>query len=107
MEGYINQVNQHIDDLIKIAITERNKNGIGVSFLDFTEVNRMDCRYVGLHDSIFPELVRERYADRMNSVPNSILFFLIYEGKDELMYEVDLDKNSKFHENEKKSKEIN
>ena len=107
MERYINQVNQHIDDLIKIAITERNKNGIGVSFLDFTEVNRMDCRYVGLHDSIFPELVRERYADRMNSVPNSILFFLIYDGKDELMYEVDLDKNSKFHENEKNSEEIN
>ena len=76
MEGYINQVNQHIDDLIKIAITERNKNGIGVSFLDFTEVNRMDCRYVGLHDSIFPELVRERYADRMNSVPNSIFILL-------------------------------
>jgi hypothetical protein len=100
MEGYITQVNSHIDNLVKISITERKKNGIGVSFLDFTETDRMDCRYVGLHDSIFPDIVRERYSDRINSVPNSIIFFLIYDGKDELMYEVDLDKNSKFHDNE-------
>jgi hypothetical protein len=100
MEGYINQVNSHIDDLIRIAITERKKNGIGISFLDFIEADRMDCRYVGLHDPIFPDIVRERYSDRITSVPNSILFFLIYNGKDEVMYEVDLDKNSSFHKSE-------
>ena len=100
MEKYINQVNSHLDDLIRIAITERKQNGIGVSFLDFTEADRMDCRYVGLHDELFPELVRERYGSRMTSVPNSILFFLIYDGNDEFMYEVDLDKNSTFHQRE-------
>ena len=100
MEGYINQVNSHIEDLVKIAITERQKNGIGVSFLDFTEANRMDCRYVGLHDGFFPEIVKQRYGDRILNVPNSILFFLIYNGENEVMYEVDLDKNSSFHQSE-------
>ena len=100
MEGYINQVNTHLEDLVKIAITERKQNGIGVSFLDFTEANRMDCRYVGLHSELFPDTVRQRYKDRMLEVPNSILFFLIYDGKDEVFYEVDLDKNSNYHKNE-------
>lgn len=100
MEGYLNQVNNNIEDLVKISITERKQNGIGVSFLDFTEANRMDCRYVGLHSELFPNTVRERYKDRILNVPNSILFFLIYDGKDEVLYEVDLDNNSNFHKNE-------
>ncbi len=98
MEYYINQVNNHIDNLVKIAITERKQNGIGVSFLDFTEADRMDCRYVAIADPIFPDIVRQRYLDRINSVPNSVIFFLIYDGIDELLYEVDLDKNSTFYE---------
>ena len=100
MEGYLNQVNNNLEDLIKISITERKQNGIGLSFLDFTEANRMDCRYVGLHSELFPDTVRQRYKDRILGVPNSILFFLVYDGKDEVLYEVDLDKNSNFHKNE-------
>ena len=106
MEKYINQVNIHLDSLIKIAITERQKNGIGVSFLDFTEANNMDCRYVGLYDELFPHIVKERYSQRMTELPSSILFFLIYDGNDEVMYEVDLDKNSNFHDNEAEQKNI-
>ena len=100
MEGYFNQVNKNLEDLIKISITERQKNGLGVSFLDFSETNRMDCRFVGIHDQHFPESVRQRYGDRILGVPNSILFFLIYDGKEESLFEVDLDKNSTFHKNE-------
>ena len=103
MEGYLNQVNNNLEDLIKISINERKQNGIGVSFLDFTEANCMDCRYVGLHNELFPATVRERYQDRILGVPNSILFFLIYDGKEEVFYEVDLDKNSNFHEVENKN----
>ena len=104
MEGYLNQVNHNLEDLIKITIQERTNNGIGVSFLDFTEANRMDCRYVGLHNELFPDTVRQRYQDRILGVPNSIIFFLIYDGKDEVLFEVDLDKNSNYHENEKQNK---
>lgn len=104
MEGYINQVNKHLEDLIKISINERSDKGIGVSFLDFSTANNMDCRYVAIGDELFPGNVKERYYDRILSVPNSILFFLIYDGKGELMYEVDLDKNSNYHEKEIEAK---
>ena len=104
MEGYLNQVNHNLEDLIKITIQERTKNGIGVSFLDFTEANRMDCRYVGLNNELFPDTVRQRYQDRILGVPNSIIFFLIYDGKEEVLFEVALDKNSNYHENEKQNK---
>jgi len=98
MEKYINVVNNRIDDLIKITISERKQHGIGISFLDFCDPERMDFRYVAVSNEIFPQEVREKYLERMMSVPNSIIFFLIYDGNDELFYEVDLDKNSSFHQ---------
>jgi hypothetical protein len=104
MDKYINQVNNHLEDLIKIAIHERSDKGIGVSFLDFSTSNNMDCRYVALGDELFPRNISELYQDRINNVPNSILFFLIYDGNDEVMYEVDLDKNSNYHEKEIEAK---
>ena len=102
MEKYINVVNNKIDDLVKITITERKQKGIGILFLDFSEKEKLDCRYVGVSEEHFPSIVRERYSERMMKVPSSIIFFLIYDGTDELLYEVDLDKNSNFHEIEKK-----
>lgn len=107
MEGYLNQVNNNLEDLIKISINERKQNGIGVSFLDFSEANRMDCRYVGLHNELFPDTVKQRYQDRILGVPKSILFFLIYDGKEEILFEVDLDKNSNYHEIEKQNQKEN
>jgi len=105
MEGYINQVNQHIENLVKISITERQQNGLGISFLDFSKTNSMDCRYVGLSNQDFPAIVRERYLDIMTSVPNSVLFFLIYDGENELLYQVDLDKNSTFYESQNQAEQ--
>lgn len=102
MEKYINVVNNKIDDLVKITITERKQKGIGILFLDFSEKEKLDCRYVGVSEEHFPSIVKERYSERMMKVPSSIIFFLIYDGTDELLYEVDLDKNSNFHEIEKK-----
>lgn len=101
MSKYLHIVNNKIDDLVKITINERKLHGLGVLFIDFGEINRMDVRYVALHDPEFPGIVHERYADRMSSVPNSVIFLLIYDGKDdELLYEVDLDKNSTFYTKE-------
>ena len=101
MENYINIVNNRIDDLVKITISERKQKGLGILFLDFEDKEKLDCRYVGLTEEVFPDIVRQKYSERMKSVPSSIIFFLIYDGTDELFYEVDLDKNSKFHEIEK------
>ena len=100
MEKYIAIVNNKIDDLVKITINERKQLGMGVLFLDFTDETKLDCRYVAVNNEIFPENVKEKYFERMTSVPNSIIFFLIYNGIEELWYEVDLDKNSHFHENQ-------
>ena len=85
------------DDLVRLA-----ERFYPDSFLDFSEKEKLDCRYVGVSEEHFPSIVRERYSERMMKVPSSIIFFLIYDGTDELLYEVDLDKNSNFHEIEKK-----
>ena len=100
MDKYIHIVNNRLDDLIKITIENRNQQnkGLGITFLDFSESNNLDCRYVGLSDERFPDIVRQTYYDRMISVPNSVIFFLIYDGVDELLYEVDLDKNSTYYD---------
>ena len=98
MEKYLPFVNNRIDDLVKITISERKQKGIGVLFLDFCEKEKFDCRYVGLSEEHFPQIVRERYAERMQKVPNSIIFFLIYDETNELLYEVDLDNNSNYHQ---------
>lgn len=107
MEKYLPFVNNRIDDLVKITITERKQKGIGILFLDFCDKEKFDCRYVGLSDEHFPQIVRERYAERMQMVPNSIIFFLIYDGTDELLYEVDLDKNSNYHQIEQNNLNVN
>jgi len=101
MERYLTIVNNKIDELVKITINERKQHGLGVSFLDFSDVEKMDFRYVAVSNELFPLEVREKYLERMTSVPKSIIFFLLYDNKDELLYEVDLDKNSTFHKQNK------
>jgi hypothetical protein len=100
MEKYLPIVNNRLDDLIKITIENRKEKhqGLGITFLDFSEPNKLDCRYVGLSDELFPDIVKQNYYDRMTSVPTSVIFFLIYDGIGELLYEVDLDKNSTFYD---------
>ena len=97
MQQYLSIINKRLDDLIKITINERKANGLGILFLDFSDKTKMDCRYASLSNEEFPQIVRERYYERITSLPNSIIFFLIYDGQEELLYEVDLDKNSTFY----------
>ena len=97
MQQYLSIINKRLDDLIKITINERKANGLGILFLDFSDKTKMDCRYASLSNEEFPQIVRERYYERITSLPNSIIFFLIYDGQEELLYEVDLNKNSTFY----------
>jgi hypothetical protein len=105
MEKYLPSVNNRLDELIQITITERKQKGLGVLFLDFSEKDKLDCRYAGLSEEHFPQIVRDTYSDRMFSAPNSVIFFLIYDGTNELLYEVDLDKESDYHERENQTLE--
>lgn len=104
MEGYLNVVQKRLQDLVQISIKERKEHGIGCLFMDFSNANKLDCRYVALHNELFPRSVFEKYRDRITSVPTSIIFLFIYDSTDETMLEIDLDKNSTFHKIEQETK---
>jgi hypothetical protein len=105
MEGYLNVFGRRIDDMIKITIQERKKNGIGVLMLDFTDKDNLDCGYLSINHPHFPEDIKRDYGKRIESVPNSIAFFLLFDKNDHKMVEVDLDKKSTFHKIEKETQE--
>ena len=100
MEGYLNIIQNRLQDLVQISAKERKEHGIGCLFMDFSHSNNLDCRYVSLNNELFPRNVYEKYRDRITSVPTSIIFFFVYDSENESMVEIDLDKNSKFHESE-------
>ena len=104
MEGYLNVIQKRLQDLVQISIKERKEHGIGCLFMDFSNANKLDCRYVALHNELFPRSVFEKYRDRITSVPTSIIFLFIYDSSDETMVEIDLDKNSTFHKVEQETK---
>ena len=54
MEGYLNVINNRIDDLVKISIKERQDKGFGVLFLDFTDKTNLNCFYLKIDDERFP-----------------------------------------------------
>ena len=101
MEGYLNVVQNRLQDLVQISIKERKENGIGCLFMDFSNPQNLDCRYVALTNELFPSSAYTKYYDRISSVPTSIIFLLIYDNINETMVEIDLDKNSNFHDIEK------
>ena len=104
MEGYLNVVQKRLQDLVQISIKERKEHGIGCLFMDFSNTNKLECRYVALHNELFPRNVFEKYRDRITSVPTSIIFLFIYDSFDETILEIDLDKNSTFHNVEQETK---
>lgn len=99
MEKYLNVFQRRIDDLTKISISERKDKGDGVLFLDFCKENELNCYYLTLNEKTFPDNLRKNIVDRMEVAPKSMIYFFIYDDKNnERIIEVDLDKNSKFHE---------
>ena len=98
MEKYANIINNRIDQLIQITIKDRTENGLGMLFLDFTEKLELNCKYIPLQSDLFPDELRKSYGDRMRDVPNSIIFFFIFDNENNQILEIDLDKNSKFHD---------
>jgi hypothetical protein len=101
MDGYLNVFDRRIDDMLKITIQERKTNGIGVLILDFSDKDNLECGYLPINHPHFPEDIKRDYGKRIESVPNSIAFFFLFDQTAHKMIEVDLDKNSNFHKIEK------
>jgi hypothetical protein len=103
MDGYVNVVERRMDDLIKICIQERKSKGFGVLFLNFTEENVMNCFYITIDDEKFPNNVKKNILERRQVAPDSMVYLYIYNDKEERILEIDLDKNSNFHEKTNKN----
>ena len=97
MNKYFGIIENRIDKLIQISITERKDKGLGVLFLDFCDEQTLDCRYVAYNSEDFPDDVKQQYSDRINSIPDTIIFLFLYDKNNKTMLEIDLDKNSNFH----------
>lgn len=92
-------LNEKVDEVIQIQITERKSNGRGVFFVEFKDTTNVDCFYISFHDKNFPEqylsYFRERVADPK---VDSVLFFIFYHADKHQILELDLDKRN-FQEN--------
>ena len=98
MDGYVNVFEKRMDDLVKISIQERKNKGFGVLFLDFCKENELNCFFLILEDEKFPINLRDNIINRKKVVPDSIVYFYLYDNTKERLIEIDLDKNSNFHE---------
>lgn len=97
MENYIKIVEKRMDQLIQIYISERKANGEGAIFLNFCNPEKMDCAYIPFISEKFPIDIRNRILERREKVPSSVIFFNLFDDKNETLLEVDLDKNSNFY----------
>lgn len=103
MEGYLNVLNNRINDLVQISIQERKNNGLGVLFMNFTDKLKLDCYFLKIDDENFPTTLRDQIIERYKNSPNSIIYFNIYDENISEIVEIDLDKNSNYHDSLKKS----
>ena len=97
MENYIKIVEKRMDQLIQIYISERKANGEGAIFLNFCNPEKMDCAYIPFISENFPPETRNRILERREKVPSSVIFFNLFDEKNDTLLEVDLDKNSNFY----------
>jgi hypothetical protein len=97
MEGYLNIINNRINDLVQISIQERKNNGLGVLFMDFTDKSNLNCHFLKIDDENFPKDLQSQIIERYENSPESIIYFNVYDENISEIVEIDLDKNSNFH----------
>lgn len=98
MEAYLKIIESRMDQLIQIYISERKGNGEGAIFLDFSNKEKMDCGYIPFTSEQFPPELRTKILNRRAIVPSSVIFFNLFDDTNELLLEIDLDKNSTFYQ---------
>ena len=103
MDSCMNVFERRSNDLIQISIKERKDKGLGCLFLDFSEKEKLECFYLILQDERFPLNLRKNIESRIEISPTSILYFYLFDSKEERIIEIDLDKNSDFHEKTNKN----
>ena len=90
-------LDQKKDEVIQVIITERKTNGNGVFFVYFLpSLDKVDCCYIPFHSPQFPNQYKSHYKERIDEVPNSVLFIHFFDESDktELLFELDLDKRN-------------
>ena len=107
MEGYLNIINSRINDLVQISIQERKNNGLGVLFMDFTDKLKLNCYFLKIDDEKFPPQLQAQVIDRYENSPKSIIYFNVYDENISEILEIDLDKNSNFHNSLTKTNDNN
>jgi len=102
-KGYLNIFNNRLDDLIKISIDERKKQGNGILFLNFTNKEKLDVFYISLYDKDthainekFPKELVNYLIDKISSTPPSVIFFNLFDDESNLNLEIDLEKDSEY-----------
>jgi hypothetical protein len=97
MDGYLNVLSNRMDDLVKISIKERKEHGFGVLFLDFQDKENLNCFFLKIDDNKFPLDIKDKIIERNENSPDSIIYFNVFDEKLSEIIEIDLDKNSNFH----------
>jgi len=96
---YVNIVNKRITELVQIYISDRKRLGDGMLFLNFTNKEKMDVFFNPINDNEnecantqFPEELMKYMNNR--DIPNSVIFFYIFDDTNNTILEIDLDKHS-------------
>lgn len=86
-------VENHLDELIQITITERKNNGFGVVFIDVSDNENAKVGFLGINDERFPPVIRKQIIERYEKNPDSIAYFVFKHQNSENVIEVDLQKH--------------
>ena len=103
MESYLNVFNNRVSDLIQISIKERSEKKNGILFLNFSIKDKLDVYYIPLIDKDsgeihkdFPPDMVSSFIEKSKTVPPSVIFFYLYDEKDGMFLELDLEKDSEY-----------
>lgn len=88
-------LNEKVNEVIQIQITERKSNGRGVFFVEFKDETNVDCYYIPFHDKKFPQQYLSYFKERIeNPRLDSVLFFMFYHEDKQQILELDLDERN-------------
>ena len=103
MEGYLNVFNNKVSELIQISIKERSEKKTGILFLNFSNKDNLNVYYIPLIDkesgeihSNFPPSLVSSFIEKSKNVPPSVIFFYLFDEKDGMLLEFDLEKDSEY-----------
>ena len=76
-------------DLVQLTIPLRQKEGLGVTFIDMRNPEKADVLYLPISNKLIPQNMRED-VEKKNKEKNSDLYFYLYNNDDNLFIMYDL-----------------